>query len=87
MKKLIEDTLKVNEKWSRKSLTIFITFIFILALGTFITISDKILSGGKVVNIYAIQVFSGLLLFETSLMGIAEFGKKFINKNEPKGEE
>lgn len=85
MKKIINDTLKTNGKWSRKSLTIFITFIFILALGTFIVISDKILE--KEVNRYAISVFDSLLFFEGLLMGISEASKKFMNKQVPLNEE
>lgn len=85
MKKLINDTLKTNGKWSRKSLTILTTFVFILALGTFIVISDKILE--KEVNRYAIDVFNSLLVFETLLMGLSETSKKFANKQEPVKEE
>jgi hypothetical protein len=85
MKKVINDTLKTNGKWSRKSLTILITFVFILALGTFIVISDKILE--KEVNRYAINVFDSLLVFESLLMGLSEASKKFVNKQEPVKEE
>ncbi len=85
MKKVINDTLKTNGKWSRKSLTILTTFVFILALGTFIVISDKILE--KEVNRYAINVFDSLLVFESLLMGLSEASKKFINKQEPVKEE
>jgi hypothetical protein len=85
MKKLINDTLKTNDKWSRKSLTILTTFIFILALGTFIVISDNILE--KEVNRYAIDVFNSLLVFETLLMGLSETSKKFANKQESVKEE
>ena len=85
MEKLINDTLKINGKWSRKSLTVLVTFIFILMLGTFIVISDKILA--KEVNRYAIDVFNSLLVFETLLMGLSEASKKFVNKQEPVKEE
>lgn len=85
MKKLIIDTLQTNGKWSRKSLTILTTFIFILCLGTFIVISDKVLD--KEVNRYAIDVFNSLIVFETLLMGLSETSKKFANKQEPVKEE
>lgn len=85
MKKIIQDTLQSNGKWSRKSLTILTTFIFILALGTFIVISDKILE--KEVNRYAINVFDSLLVFESLLMGLSEASKKFVNKQEPVNQE
>lgn len=80
--KLIDDTLKNKDGiWSRKSLTILVTFIFVLILGTFITISDKILQ--KEVNHYAIDVFNSLLLFLTAMMGITEASKKILNKEIP----
>jgi hypothetical protein len=85
MKKIIQDTLQSNGKWSRKSLTILTTFVFILALGTFIVISDKILE--KEVNRYAINVFDSLLVFESLLMGLSEASKKFVNKQEPVNQE
>lgn len=85
MKKIFEDTLKSNGKWSRKSLTTITTFMFVLALGTFIVISDKILD--KPVNIYAITVFQSLLIFLGTLMGITEASKKFTNKQVPLNEE
>jgi len=78
MKKILNDTLKVKGNYSMKRITAFVVIIFILILGTFIVTSDKILE--KEVNKYAIEVFQSLLLFEATLMGIAEFGKKLKNK-------
>ena len=54
LKEIACDTLKSNGKWSRKSLTIFTTYVFILILGSFIVISDKVLE--KEVNRYAIDL-------------------------------
>jgi len=85
MKEIINDTLKTNGKWSRKSLTILVTFIFTLVLGAFIVVSDKILE--KEVNRYAIDVFNSLLVFLSLLMGLSEASKKFINKQFPVKEE
>jgi hypothetical protein len=68
--KIKNDTLKEKGKYSRKSLTVLVTFLFILALGTFIVISDKIVE--KEVNRYAIYVFNSLLVFLTLLMGLTE---------------
>jgi hypothetical protein len=85
MKKIINDTLKEQGKYSRKSITVLVTFVFILALGTFIVVSDKILE--KEVNRYAIDVFNSLLVFLTLLMGLTEAGKKLVNKNENVKEE
>lgn len=81
MKKILIDTLQQNGRWSRKSLTILVTFIFILSLGTFIVVSDKVLD--KEVNRYAIDVFDSLLIFLTVLMGISETSKKIKNKAVP----
>ena len=63
-----------------KRLTEFVVMVFILALGVFIVISDKILD--REVNRYAIDVFQSLLFFEAALMGINEFGKKLENKEQ-----
>lgn len=67
-----------------KRLTAFVVMVFVLALGVFIVVSDKILV--REVNRYAIDVFQSLLFFEAALMGINEFGKKLENK-ETKTEE
>ena len=84
IKNIINDTLKSRGKWSMKRLTAFVVMVFVLALGVFIVISDKILV--REVNRYAIDVFQSLLFFEAALMGINEFGKKLENK-ETKTEE
>lgn len=78
IKNIINDTLKSRGKWSMKRLTAFVVMVFVLALGVFIVISDKILD--REVNRYAIDVFQSLLFFEAALMGINEFGKKLENK-------
>lgn len=67
-----------------KRLTAFVVVNFVLILGTFIVISDKILDSE--INRYSIDVFNSLLIFLATLMGIAEFGKKLENK-ELKSEE
>jgi len=77
--KVVNDTMKTpSGKWSMKRLTAFVVMVFILALGTFITLSDMVLK--EMVNPYGIQIFNSLLIFEVSLMGLNEIGKKFINK-------
>lgn len=76
--KIIDDTLKSRGKWSMKRLTAFVVVLFILTLGSFIVLSDLVLE--KEVNKYGIEVFNSLLIFEATLMGIAEFGKKITNK-------
>lgn len=62
-----------------KRLTAFVVMFFVLLLGTFIVLSDKVLE--REVNRYAIDVFNSLLIFEATLMGISEFGKKLVNKD------
>ena len=84
IKNIINDTLKTRSKWSMKRLTAFVVINFVLTLGTFIVVSDKLLD--REVNRYAIDVFNSLLVFLATLMGIAEFGKKLANK-ELKSEE
>ena len=85
IKNIINDTLKSRGKWSMKRLTAFVVMLFVLALGVFIVISDKILD--REVNRYAIDVFQSLLFFEAALMGINEFGKKLENKEQKTEEE
>lgn len=79
IKNIINDTLKTRGKWSMKRLTAFVVINFVLTLGTFIVVSDKLLD--REVNRYAIDVFNSLLIFLATLMGIAEFGKKLANKD------
>ena len=79
IKNIINDTLKTRGEWSMKRLTAFVVINFVLTLGTFIVVSDKLLD--REVNRYAIDVFNSLLIFLATLMGIAEFGKKLANKD------
>jgi len=84
--KLINDTLKNKDGvWSRKSLTTLVTFIFVLGLGTYIVISDRVLK--VAINGQAIIVFQSLLAFLTALMSLTEISKKFENKQIPPNEE
>lgn len=83
--KVIEDTLKINNKYSLKRVISAITFCFIILLGSFIGISDFILA--KEVSSNPFMVFSSLLVFLGANIGISEFSKKFENKQEPVIEE
>jgi hypothetical protein len=75
MKKLISDTLKSpNGKWSRKSLTMFVSFKVSIILGTYIVISNYITN--TPVNNYAIDVFQGFLLLTGALSGITVWDKQ-----------
>ena len=81
MRKLIKDTLKApNGKWSRKSLTMLVAFIFAILLGAFIVLSDKVLE--REVNRYAIDVFDSFMLLVFGLSGISVIDKKVKNKAE-----
>ena len=69
--KIINDTLKSpNGKWSRKSLTMFVSFMMSILSGIFILLSDKFLHSE--INRYAIDVFFGFLLLSggTSAMTV-----------------
>jgi hypothetical protein len=87
--KIIDDILKINNKFSLKRVLVAITFPVTMALGIFIVISDKYLDV-KTVNIYAIQVFNSLLLFISVLVGVNAYSKKaelktienIVDKNE-----
>jgi hypothetical protein len=74
LEKLISDTLKSpNGKWSRKSLTMFVSFIISINLGTYIVISDYVLE--KEINRYAIDVFNGFLILTGTLSGVTVWDK------------
>lgn len=79
--KLIKDTLQSpSGKWSRKSLTMFVSFIISIILGSYIVLSDYIL---KVeINRYAIDVFESFMLLTAALAGITVADKKIINKED-----
>lgn len=80
MNKIVNDTLKnKNGKWSRKSLTMLVSFIFFILTGIYIVISDRII--GNEINRYAIDVFYGFgfMAGGTTFATIAD--KKWQNKN------
>lgn len=52
--KILKDTLQFRGKWSRKSLTVLVSFINSIILGWYIVATNY-------VNIYAISVFYGFL--------------------------
>jgi hypothetical protein len=74
MKKIIDDTLKSpNGKWSRKSLTMLVSFIVTISLGIKIVFSKEI-------NTNAIDVFQGFLLLVGALSGITVWDKQTLGK-------
>lgn len=78
MRKIIEDTLKENGRWSRTSLTTLISFSFMLIIGIFIVMSDSVLN--VEINRYAIDVFDTMVLFVGALTGFNITDKKIPNK-------
>lgn len=87
MSKLLKDLLTspTNGKYSRKSIIIMTTFVFILLLGAFIVLSDKVLE--REINRYGIDVFNSLLLFLATMLGISVVDKKIISKTDTPKEE
>lgn len=83
--RIITDTLKERDRWSRTSLTLIVSFIFTLLVGTFIVISDSVL---KVeINRYAIDVFDTMVLFVGAMAGFNITDKKIPNKVDRTNEE
>ena len=77
--KIIDDTLKNRGKWSRKSLTAFISLIMAISLGIYIVVSDWILN--EEINRYAIDVFFGFLALSGGTLGLTVV-KKIKNGKE-----
>lgn len=83
--KLINDTLKSpNGKWSRKSLTLFVSFVIAVILGFYIVLSDFILK--TEINKYSIEVFDSFMLLVAALTG-ATVADKFAPKTKKIDEE
>lgn len=81
MEKLINDTLKApNGKWSRKSLTMFTSFVVAIILGTYIVISNYITK--TPISIYAIDVFQAMMLLTGALSGVTVWDKQSLYKNQ-----
>jgi len=77
--KIINDTLKsADGKYSRKSLTSFVSFIISILLGSYIVTSDYII--GKEINRYAIDVFYGFLTLSGGTLALTVYDK-IKNKN------
>jgi len=74
MSKFTDDTLKVNGKFSMDRVLVAISFPFMLLIGAYIVVSDRLL-GLKTVNVYAIQVFTGLLGFIVAIVVTKQYGK------------
>jgi hypothetical protein len=77
--KIINDTLKgPTGKYSRKSLTMFSSWIMAILTGVYITLSDYIIN--QEINKYAIEVFYGFLLLAGGTSAITVWDK-IKNKN------
>jgi len=80
--KLINDTLKSpNGKWSRKSLTMFVSFVIAIILGTYIVIANYITE--RPINQYAIEVFYGFLLLSGGTSVLTVYDKIKTRNPEP----
>jgi|JI9StandDraft_1071089.scaffolds.fasta_scaffold28359_3 hypothetical protein len=78
-KNIIKDTLKTpTGKWSRKSLTMFTSFVISIILGGYIVISDRFLD--EELNRYAIEVFDAFMILTGAMSGVTVLDKKFLNK-------
>jgi len=81
MGKFIDDTLKVRGKFSMDRVLVAVAFPFMLLIGAYIVVSDRLL-GLKTVNVYAIQVFTGLLGFIVAIVVTKQYGKNVEIKAE-----
>ena len=71
---IINDTLKGPDgKWSRKSLTAFLSMFFAFFIGSYIVVSDYFLE--REVNQYAIMVFYGFLGLGGGTLGLTVIDK------------
>lgn len=73
---MINDTLKgPNGKWSRKSLTAFVSFVMMVLVGAFIVVSDYLIPESKEINQYAIMVFYGFMTLGGGTLGLTVVDK------------
>jgi len=82
--KILQDTLKSpNGKWSRKSLTLFVSFMLSIVLGSYIVVAPHF---SVVINQYAIEVFNSFMLLVAALSGITVADKFTPTKKEQTNE-
>ncbi len=88
--KILKDTLQEYDKtkkehsYSLRRICIAVSFPYVLILGAYIVISDRLL-GLKTVNIYAIQVFNTVFLFVT--LGLGLNLASYLKNKEPDNKE
>ena len=81
IKKIFNDTLKgPNGKWSRKSLTMFVSFLMAILLGSYIVVSNYFTTNE--VSMYAIDVFFGFLLLAGGTSVLTVYDKLKGKKDE-----
>lgn len=84
--KIINDTLKgPNGKYSRKSLTMFVSFIACVILGSYIVFSNYLTT--TPINTNAIDVFEGFLILVGALSGISVWDKQVLFSKKKVNEE
>lgn len=71
--KLLNDILKIKDKYSLKRVMAVVTFVYVINLSVYVSMSDKPNGVG---------IVASLLAFLGGLLAINEAGKKFINKEE-----
>lgn len=81
MNKIINDTLKSpNGKWSRKSLTMFVSFVVSIVLGGYIVMCNYITETPVAEN--AVDIFQGFMLLTGALSGVTSWEKQSMYKKE-----
>lgn len=75
--KLLNDILKINNRYSIKRVMATVTFIYVINLSVYVSMSEK--SNG-------VGIVTSLLAFLCGLLAINEVGKKFENKEDIKNE-
>lgn len=84
--KIIRDTLKTpSGKWSRKSLTAFVSFVNALLICWFIFCAPIFLPSYKLPS-EAITVFFGFLTLGGGTLGMTVWQKYKLGKNDPDSE-
>jgi hypothetical protein len=78
--KIFDDTLKVKGKWSRTSLTMFVSFCLAIFIGIGIVIASYFFKITD--NRDAIAVFDSFMLLVFGLSGITVFNKLTPSKEE-----
>lgn len=84
LKKIFTDTLKSpNGKWSRKSLTLFVSFLMCIVLAIHIVLAPFF---GILINDYTLKVFDGFMFLVVGLT-VGTIADKFSPNSNKKEEQ